>query len=421
MSRTRSRSASVPEDEELRLPRPPGVIRQFWARHPVFADVLIALGCLLLTLVSATTMSTGTGTGSGSGSDVSVRIVPAIWAPLLVVVACGLLLRRRQWPIIVFIASLVVAVMYLFVPVAVGGPLLLVTTYGVAVYRSTRACWTALGIGIGALALIAITLATGGVVPLPVALNAIVGEGVLGLIGALIGINIGNRKRYLAAVIARSRQLLVERDQQGQLAAAAERARIAREMHDIVSHSLTVVVALSEGAVATDDPDRARGAMEAAAHTARDALAEMRTMLGVLRTDEPDVPLAPLAPVDPRDAVVSAQRAGFPVSLAVAGSADAPVAVRYALGRIVQEGVTNAMRHAPSATEIRVRVEYAADRVAVEVANDGATVARGSGFGLRGLAERVAHVGGTVRSGPVGRGRWLLAAVLPYEAAEDPA
>jgi signal transduction histidine kinase len=68
-----------------------------------------------------------------------------------------------------------------------------------------------------------------------------------------------------------------------------------------------------------------------------------------------------------------------------------------------------------------VRVEYAADRVAVEVANDGASVAHGSGFGLRGLAERVAHVGGTVRSGPVGRGRWLLAAVLPYEVSEGPA
>ena len=417
MSRTRSRSASVPEDEELRLPRPPGVIRQFWARHPVFADVLIALGCLLLTLVSATTMSTGSGSDQGS----SVRIAPAIWAPLLVVVACGLMLRRRQWPIIVFVASLVVAFMYLFVPVAVGGPLLLVATYGIAVYRSTRACWTALGIGIGALAVIAVTLASSGIVPLQVALNAIVSEGILGIIGALIGINIGNRKRYLAAVIARSRQLLTERDQQGQLAAAAERARIAREMHDIVSHSLTVVVALSDGAVATDDPTRARGAMEAAAHTAREALAEMRTMLGVLRTDEPDAPLAPLAPVDPRAAVVSAQRAGFPVSLSVTGSAEAPAAVRYALGRIVQEGVTNAMRHAPSATEIRVRVEYAADRVAVEVANDGASVAHGSGFGLRGLAERVAHVGGTVRSGPVGRGRWLLAAVLPYEVSEGPA
>jgi len=304
--------------------------------------------------------------------------------------------------------------------VAAGGPLLLVTTYTLAVYRSARACWTALGIATVGMGVAALAATGVGLVPWDVSVNAIVSELVVGLIGALIGINVGNRKRYLTAVLERSRQLLIERDQQAQLAAAAERARIAREMHDIVSHSLTVVVALSEGALATNDPERARGAMDAAAQTARGALDEMRMMLGVLRADESgDALLTPMEPVEPRDAVLAAQRAGFPVTLSVTGKGEAPTAVRFALGRVVQEGVTNAIRHAPSAREIRVRVDHGVDEVTVEIANDGADFPRNAshpaGFGLRGLAERVAHLGGSVQSGPAGAGRWLLTATLPCQ------
>src|SRR5690606_32844086 len=138
--------------------------------------------------------------------------------------------------------------------------------------------------------------------------------------------------------IDRSRQLLVERDQQTQLATAAERERIAREMHDIVSHSLTVVVALSEGAAATGDQDRAREAALAAATTARNALTEMRSMLGVLRDGDTDAPLAPLEPASPAETIAAAQQAGFSASLPVRGGPDAAPAVRFAIGRIVQEG-----------------------------------------------------------------------------------
>ena len=122
------------------------------------------------------------------------------------------------------------------------------------------------------------------------------------LIGALIGANVGGRKRYVEALIERSRQLTIERDQQAQLATAAERTRIAREMHDIVSHSLTVIVALSEGAAATTETERARSAARTAADTARGALTEMRAMLGVLRTDDTgSAPLAPLTAPSPRE------------------------------------------------------------------------------------------------------------------------
>ncbi|UJP09715.1 histidine kinase [Microbacterium sp. KUDC0406] len=398
-----SRSSSAREGDELRLPRPPGVIRRFWARHPLFADILIALSCLLLGLVPGASLDASVGA--------AVRI-GTLAMPFTVIVACLLLLRRRQWPVVAFVASMVAAVSYLFAANPAGGPLLLVTSYTLAVYRSVRACWTALGIGIGGLAVIGVSLSLTGTITWSASINAILGELVLGLIGALIGVNVGNRKRYMEAVLARSRQLLVERDQHAQLAAAAERERIAREMHDIVSHSLTVVVALSEGAAATGDPDRARDASLAAADTARSALSEMRSMLGVLRAG--DAPLEPAAPIDPAEPVAAARRAGFTVSLITTGAPELPPTVSFAVGRIVQEGLTNAMRHAPKATAIDVRIDYA-DPLVVEIVNDGATTATDDpGFGLRGLAERAAHLGGSFRSGAVGGGRWMLRAELPH-------
>jgi len=414
VSNSHSRSSSFPpEDEELRLPRPPGAIRRFWARHPLIADVLLALLCLVVTLTPG---SSNPPPRPPSDRPVSAFLfdVTSAALPVVVVIACALLLRRRQWPLAAFVATYVVSLLFLFVSNPVGGPLVLVTSYTLAVYVSSRAAWIGLGVGMGSIALASIVLLLTGVVSSAVAVNAIVGDLVLGLIGTLIGVNVGGRKRYLEALIDRSRQLLVERDQQAQLAAVAERARIAREMHDIVSHSLTVIVALTEGAAATQDRERARDAATAAATTARGALTEMRAMLGVLRDGESERPLAPTEPVAPHTTVTSAQRAGYPVTLTVTGEADVSAATGYAIGRIVQEGLTNAMRHAPTASAITVSIDYSADPVVVVIENDGVTAPAGTaGFGLRGLTERAVHVNGILQSGPAGDGRWSLRAELP--------
>lgn len=416
MPTTRSRrSSSASPDDDLRLPHPPGVIRQFWARHPRFADVLIALLCLALTLTPALTFTAGSTTNTGTAVDLAPSPAPTAFAALSAIVACVLLLWRRRLPVVVFVASLVVAVSYLTLPLPSGGPLLLVTAYTLAVYRSSRACWIGLAAGIGALTVLSLGLAIQGTVQWNIVLNAIAGQAVVGLIGALIGVNVGNRKRYIEAVLARSRQLLVERDQQAELAAAAERARIAREMHDIVSHSLTVIVALSEGALATPDPERARFAMDATADTARAALTEMRGMLGVLREGGPTAPLAPTEPVSPASTIAAAQRAGFPATLTVSGERDVPQPVTFAIGRIVQEGLTNAMRHAPAASFIAARIEYAESEVTVTVRNDGVSgIPRSdTGFGILGLSERAAYVGGAVTSQATAGGQWMLHATLP--------
>lgn len=407
MSRTRSRSDSVREDEELRLPRAPGLFRRFWARHPLFADILLALICLFLSLAPAAPYPR---TALPEGTYIAINIATLV----MVAVGCSTLLWRRRAPLGPFVAAVILGTVGLFTGMSGGIVLLLVACYGVAVYRSARLAWICYGIGAAwFLGLTTLLLLTGATV-LQVGLDTALGYVALGLIGTLVGVNVGGRKRYLLAIIDRSRQLLIERDQQAQLAAASERARIAREMHDIVSHSLTVIVALSEGAAATPDREQARKAAASVADTARGALTEMRSMLGVLRDDESPLPLAPMQPVPARDTVETAQRAGYPATLTVVGQEEVAPAVAHAIGRIVQEGVTNAMRHAPTAKAIDVRLEYATDTVAITIVNDGVSGEIGSdGFGVRGLSERAAHVHGTVRSAPADGGRWVLQAVLP--------
>lgn len=421
---TRSRSLASPSaDAELRLPRPPGVIRRFWARHPVFTDALLAGLCGLFALAPLAAMSAVTATGIADGSVTAFAspFAPAIIAFTGLLAAAAQLIRRRR-PLVTFWLAVAAEAAYLATPVAGTTPILMIAAYSVPVYRGSRSGWTAFGAATAVLLGGSALLSLFGAVPLSVSINLGVGALVLMLLGLLVGVNVGNRRRYLEAIIDRSRQLLVERDQQGRLATAAERARIAREMHDIVSHNLTVVVALADGATATADPHRARAATAQIATTARGALAEMRAMLGVLR--EPgstaEAPVTPVGAATMADAVEAAQRAGFPVVLRTAGRIDRlPPDARFAVTRIVQESLTNAMRHAPLATRIDVDVALGDLRVEVDVSNDGvrpasdATDHGTAGYGLIGLRERAGHVGGSLTAGRTPDGRWRVHATLP--------
>lgn len=412
-----------PVEDELRLPRPPGVIRRFWARHPRFADILIAIVAFLISVPAIAVRSPLP--VPLSGWTIAATVV-------LTIGGCVALVWRRRWPIIVFAVSLLPAVVIDPGLAAIaGGPASLVALYSLAVYRSARACWVAFATA--CVVLTVQTLLRIAMAPASAndALNAAISTAVILLIGALVGVNVGNRRRYLDALIDRSRQLIIERDQQSRLAAAAERARIAREMHDIVSHSLTVVVALAEGAGATADPERSREASRAVAATAREALSEMRIMLGVLRSDSPTgdsdagagiaAPLAPILEASLVDVVEAARNAGFPVSLTVSGDPHVSAPHRLAVLRIVQEGITNAMRYSRDPTFIRVVVEYSAGGITIVVENDGAqptSDSAGSGWGLQGLRERASNLGGTVTAGMAGAAAWRLVAELPTESID---
>lgn len=410
----RSRSVDVPRDVDLRLPRAPGVIRRFWARHPLFADILIALVALTLSIGPATRALP-----PGQGGSATALPSPVVLAAA--VIAAAALLLRRRFPVAVAVVATLASAAMMLAPSPGSAPLLMIAVYAVPVYRSTRVAWICwAGAGAALIVLATAGVLFGGAAPADVS-NIVITNLGSSLIGVLVGINVGNRKRYVEAIIDRSRQLLVERDQQAQLAAAAERARIAREMHDIVSHSLTVVVALAEGATATDDPVRARRATAQISDTARDALREMRAMLGVLRDGAPDAPLA-VVDGDPIAAsVAAARRAGFPVTVQLSGAYPGPAPVRRALARIVQESLTNAMRHAPQSTGIDVAIATTASATTVTVSNDGVTGSPNvGGYGLRGLRERADHVGGTLEAGPAEGGRWRVHARLPLGQPPSP-
>ncbi|SDQ09948.1 sensor histidine kinase [Microbacterium sp. cf332] len=409
---------SSSSDDDLRLPRAPGVLRRFWGRHPVFADILTALVCLLLSLVPATSFTDRMDDAIGIGAHWPIT-APVVM--VVIVLGCASLLLRRRFPTAVFVIAALVALAYLLAPVATGGPILGIAAYTLAVHRSTRACLMGVAIALGVIGTAAATLGLTGWIAPTIAWNALVGEILTALIGALIGTNIGNRQRYVAALIDRSRQLVVERDQQARLASAAERDRIARELHDIVAHSLTVMVALAEGVAASSDIDRARPGATAIATTGREALRDMRATLGVLR-DGGAAPLVPLARDTTAETVSSARAAGFDATLTVSGDrAELPGTVQLAISRIVQEGVTNAMRHARGATRIDVRIAHRPEGVEVEVVDDGDQLltapADNGGYGIRGLRERVGLAGGAVTAGPgpgLGRG-WRVHAYLPRE------
>jgi signal transduction histidine kinase len=226
----------------------------------------------------------------------------------------------------------------------------------------------------------------------------------------------------------RARRLEIERDQQAVIAAADERTRIARELHDIVSHSLSVVITLADAAalVGRADPDRGAEAMTEVSEVGRRALTDMRAMLGVLRTDEPAARLAPQPGIGEIGALIEQIRTtGLVVDLSAAG---APFPLGAAAGltvyRIVQEALTNTLRHA-AATRAAVTITYGYPGVRLRVTDDG-TAAAGparpgdTGHGLDGMRERAALHGGTLRAGPVAGGGWLVEATLPESGRPDP-
>lgn len=419
MSRTTQLVLGARTEDELRLPRPPGVIRQFWARHPRLADWLIVTFSLLLA-VPTFTMTAEESWGSLS----------PVFALSLAIATSVVLLWRRRAPIVIFAAA---SSPLLFVDplhsAGICGIAPALALYSVAVYRSTRAAMLALAAAAAALAIACAAWMWLGSTSASNAIVLLIGSTFLWLLGALIGVNVGGRKRYVEALIDRSHQLATERDQQALLAAAAERTRIAREMHDIVSHSLTVVVALAEGAHATDDAGRAKQASRAIADTARESLAQMRVMLGVLR-DAPSLgdaaenaaPAAPLLTQTPADVVGRAREAGLPVTLTVSGSPGGSERARLATLRIVQEGLTNALRYAHDPSRVHVAISYAQGRIRVRIDNDGCRsgeLSRGAGLGIHGLQERVAALGGTVQAGPVGEASWALEAEFDREEPHE--
>jgi signal transduction histidine kinase len=240
------------------------------------------------------------------------------------------------------------------------------------------------------------------------------------LIAWVLGDSMRYRRAYYLALEDRAARLERERDAQARLAAAAERARIARELHDVVAHNVSVMVVQADGAsyALESEPERARQALGTIAATGRQALAEMRRLLGVLRSGDEHAELAPLPGIDQlRDLLEQTRAAGRTVSFALEGvPRPLPEGVALAAYRVVQESLTNTRKHGGIGASVAVSLRYAEDELVVQVTDDGrgsAAADDGAGHGLTGMRERVGIYGGSMRAGPRPSGGYQVTATLP--------
>jgi signal transduction histidine kinase len=301
---------------------------------------------------------------------------------------------------------------------AFGDAALLVALYAVAVsqpLRTTLAASGVLAVGI----IIAVARWGEGLEP---SVRAVVALSAMATAAGVLGTNVRHRRQLIASLRGRAERLERERDQEVQLAAVTERSRIARELHDIVAHNVSVMVALCDGAGyhVRDAPERAEAALATASRTGRQALAEMRRLLGVLRDTPAATGRSPQPGVAQIDELAEQVRAaGVPVAYRLTGNPGRlPAGVQLAVYRIVQEALTNTLKHAGAGTSAVVSLVCDGEHVELEVRDTGtsATGPAGDGAGLRGMSERAALYDGLVEAGPAEGGGWCVRTTLTAPA-----
>ncbi|MEV4926853.1 sensor histidine kinase [Streptomyces roseoverticillatus] len=247
----------------------------------------------------------------------------------------------------------------------------------------------------------------------------------------VLGDSMRTRRAYWAQLEERAARLEKDREQQARMAVTAERARIARELHDVVAHNVSVMVVQADGAAYVLDasPEQAKQALETISGTGRQALAEMRRLLGVLRTEEGAteggdyVPQPDVEQIG--DLVEQVRGAGLPVQYEVEGAPrPLPSGVELTAYRIVQEALTNTRKHGGPEAGASVRLTYFDDGLGLLVEDDGRGAqhelyesggADGMGHGLIGMRERVGMVGGTLDAGPRPGGGFRISVLLPVK------
>jgi signal transduction histidine kinase len=344
------------------------------------------------------------------------------WVGFLVLaLTAAPLLVRRVWPVPVFGVVLAAAVgAGIWNATAINGLALLIALYTVASMRPRR-----------------VALACAAVLEVAAVIGLLRYAGSLwwfdaiflsGMFAAALGLGLyyAARRAYLAELHDRAERLERERDQQAALAAAAERARIAREMHDIVAHHLTVMTTLAEAAIATSatSPERSTEVMRTVAATGRRALADTRQLLGVVRQrpgQESGGILEPVPDLTQLDTLIEQVRsAGLDIALEIQGQApDMPAGVQLAVYRLVQEALTNTLKHGGANARARVRLSFMPGELRVDVDDDGSGSAAPApasvGGGLPGMRERIRAYGGDVQAGPRRPAGWAVSARLPLE------
>jgi signal transduction histidine kinase len=339
-------------------------------------------------------------------------------AAYALVVLSGLaLIWRRRWPLVVLAVTVCLTAAYSAAGYVPGAAL--VTCY-IAIY--TVATRERRGVAIGATAVSALLLFVTAGLGVPFGwlggTNAVM---VVCCIAAVaIGLAVAERRQVFAAAVERAEWAERDREEEARRRVDAERLRIARELHDVVAHSMSMINIQAGVAahVLTDQPEQAAAALSAIKSASREGLRELRAILNVLRqvdADEPEREPAPGLSQLPALVHVTSQ-AGLPTQLSMANGAVLPASVELAVYRIVQESLTNAVRHAGPGARAQVRVETHDGLLHVQVDDEGGAGAVASGepgSGIAGMRERVAALGGTFRAGPKANGGWRVESDIP--------
>ncbi|MDF2048693.1 histidine kinase [Arthrobacter sp. Cr_A7] len=411
-----------------------GLVRRYLYQHPRVMDAVVALGYALL--VTPTVVD---------------AVISGNWpaAALLAAVAAAMFLRRAH-PVglVAFVAVVEVAVTLLHPWGSNVSAGLWFSLYAVAVVHTRRFALITMAVATAPLALLYLLAAVGththpmessfvhdvGANPGDFNLLTSIATGasiaLSNVIATGIGIGVKQRREHEQEVAAWAART-------ARLASVNERNRIAREMHDVVAHSLTVMISLSDGAavVVRKDPGRAGDVLGELSRTGRTALADMRRVLGVLRDDAgATAPRLPIAAGNSLAKLLEGFRtAGLPLHYSHSGPAlPDDAAFQLTVYRIVQESLTNVLRYARSLGRVDVSIVRSGSTVTIEVLDDGAGVpgqqpseggvqggSYGTGQGLAGMAERARIYAGTVEAGPTGRG-WRLHAVLCWPGDDQP-
>jgi signal transduction histidine kinase len=388
-----------------------GRLRTWW--RSLDRRVLDATVAVLLLVVTVIPLATRSLVAGQRPSD--------IWAYLLAVALCVPFVFHRRFPVAAITVACCALVLY-----AVGrynaypGLPIFVLVAGVSLHSTRRRALLAAGLAAVALS-VAVWLQPERVATASTWVASLLAVAVAWLWGE----NLRNRRARWAAMEERARRLEAEREERDRQAVTDERLRIARELHDVVAHSMSVIAVQSGVAnhVIDSRPAQARQALATIEATSRSALVELRRLLGVLR--QGDDPVASLEP-NPGMAEIGRladqiRSAGVEVELKIEGEpGELPPGVDLSAFRIAQEGLTNVLKHGGGVA--RVLVRYSPGAVAVEIADDGragtdGAPAEGTGHGLIGMRERVAVFGGELTAGPVPGGGYRMSARLPYAAA----
>jgi signal transduction histidine kinase len=355
--------------------------------------------------------------GLQSASDADGVKDPA-WAVIALIECTALpLVLRSLWPLPVLGITMVAALAgeLLFGGLQLAGPL--IALYTVARRHERRVSLAAAGVTTVAVAVPAASRA---------AENPLFAMAILGLLIATwaIGDNVRRRHAYLTRVQAREAAIEEEQQERARVAVAEERARIARELHDVISHNVSVMVlqAAAGADVFTTHPERSREALGSIETAGREALTELRRLLSVVQAPAGEADgLAPPPGLARLPELVERVRAtGLDVTLAVTGDAGTlPAGVDLSAYRIVQEALTNTLKHA-HAEQARVALSFGGDVLELEVVDDGtaavqADAGAGRGHGLIGMRERAAVFGGELEAGPRGGGGFAVRATIPLD------